>query len=211
MKSLRGQTLAESSDYMQLGVHSVEAFGQSEALTTRLRHIISDYADGPGILMELLQNADDAGATEVAFLLDEESYPTSSILGGRLPFHTYQSHHHARPFSATQQEVKWPDPLPPSGSNRQPASMHLALEHCLICTRCNTEMSVDPLHVLYAHSCPACSAFHGALAGACAALLQQRGLHACRLPVDLQDRAGLQAGAACCHWGALLHHLWAVC
>ena len=84
VRSLRGQTLAESSDYMQLGVHSVEAFGQSEALTTRLRHIISDYADGPGILMELLQNADDAGATEVAFLLDEESYPTSSILGGSM-------------------------------------------------------------------------------------------------------------------------------
>lgn len=82
VRSLRGQTLAASSDYMQLGVHSVEAFGQSEALTTRLRHIISDYSDGPGILMELLQNADDAGATEVAFLLDEESYPTSSILGG---------------------------------------------------------------------------------------------------------------------------------
>ena len=66
---------------MQLGVHSVEAFGQSEALTTRLKHIISDYAAGPGILMELLQNADDAGASEVAFLLDEESYGTSSILG----------------------------------------------------------------------------------------------------------------------------------
>ena len=81
VKSLRGQTLAESSDYMQLGVHAAEAFGQSEALTTRLRHIISDYADGPGILMELVQNADDAGATEVAFLLDEESYGASSILG----------------------------------------------------------------------------------------------------------------------------------
>ena len=89
VRSLRGQTLAASSDYMQLGVHSVEAFGQSEALTTRLRHIISDYADGPGILMELLQNADDAGATEVAFLLDEESYPTSSILGGPSSVRSY--------------------------------------------------------------------------------------------------------------------------
>ena len=85
MRSLRGQTLAESSDYMQLGVHSVEAFGQSEALTTRLKHIIGDYAAGPGILMELLQNADDAGASEVAFLLDEESYGTSSILGEEQP------------------------------------------------------------------------------------------------------------------------------
>ena len=70
---------------MQLGVHAAEAFGQSEALTTRLRHIISDYADGPGILMELLQNADDAGATQVAFLLDKESYGASSILGELLP------------------------------------------------------------------------------------------------------------------------------
>ena len=85
VRSLRGQTLAESSDYMQLGVHSVEAFGQSEALTTRLKHIISDYAAGPGILMELLQNADDAGASKVAFMLDEESYGTSSILGEGRP------------------------------------------------------------------------------------------------------------------------------
>lgn len=36
---------------------AMEAFGQSEALTTRLRHIITNYADGPGILMELIQNA----------------------------------------------------------------------------------------------------------------------------------------------------------
>lgn len=89
VRSLRGQTLAESSDYMQLGVHAAEAFGQSEALTTRLRHIINDYADGPGILMELLQNADDAGATQVSFLLDEDSYGASSILGELLPSLTF--------------------------------------------------------------------------------------------------------------------------
>ena len=106
VRSLRGQTLAESSDYMQLGVHSVEAFGQSEALTTRLRHIISDYADGPGILMELLQNADDAGATEVAFLLDEESYSTSSILGGTLPPYIHHSHHYTLHPSATPCSIK---------------------------------------------------------------------------------------------------------
>jgi hypothetical protein len=60
----------------------MEAFGQSEALTTRLRHIIQAYADGPGILMELIQNADDAGAGTVAFLLDYTAYPTNSLLGG---------------------------------------------------------------------------------------------------------------------------------
>ncbi len=59
----------------------MEAFGQAEALTTRLRHIIQAYADGPGILMELVQNADDAGATTVAFMLDQTNYPTNSLLG----------------------------------------------------------------------------------------------------------------------------------
>ena len=36
---------------------SREAFGQSAPLTTRLKHIIDAYADGPGILLELVQNA----------------------------------------------------------------------------------------------------------------------------------------------------------
>eukprot|EP00951_Prasinocladus_malaysianus_P026529 scaffold235744_cov37-Prasinocladus_malaysianus.AAC.1 len=53
--SLRRMLLAQSADSMDLAMHSMEAFGQSEALTTRLRHIIEAYADGPGILMELLQ------------------------------------------------------------------------------------------------------------------------------------------------------------
>ena len=39
------------------------------------------YADGPGVLLELVQNADDAGATEVAFMLDGRSYPADSVLG----------------------------------------------------------------------------------------------------------------------------------
>jgi sacsin len=73
--------LAASSDAMQLGLDSAEAFGQSEALTTRLKHIIDVYADGPGVLMELIQNADDAGATQVSFLLDRQTYPANSVLG----------------------------------------------------------------------------------------------------------------------------------
>ena len=38
------------------------------------------YADGVGILHELIQNADDAGATKVALLLDEGSHGDASLL-----------------------------------------------------------------------------------------------------------------------------------
>ena len=86
VRSMRRILLAESAAAVELGLAgaSAEAFGQSEALTTRLRHIIDSYADGPGILMELVQNADDAGAGHVAFLLDEGHYGTQSLLGGRM-------------------------------------------------------------------------------------------------------------------------------
>jgi sacsin len=39
--------------------------GQSQCLTTALKNICRDYPAGGGVLRELLQNADDAGATEV--------------------------------------------------------------------------------------------------------------------------------------------------
>lgn len=37
-----------------------------------------------GIMLELLQNADDAGATEVAMMLDATSYSTDSTLGASM-------------------------------------------------------------------------------------------------------------------------------
>ncbi|XP_008803352.1 sacsin [Phoenix dactylifera] len=81
VRSLRGLLLAESSDSVNLSLSGVaEAFGQHEALTTRLKHIVEMYADGPGILFELVQNAEDAQASEVVFLLDKTQYGTSSIL-----------------------------------------------------------------------------------------------------------------------------------
>ena len=48
-----------------------ESYGQSEPLTTRLKNLIKDYSDGLSVLKEFVQNADDAGATEVHFLIDE--------------------------------------------------------------------------------------------------------------------------------------------
>ena len=50
-----------------------EEFGQEEKLTTRLNRLLEDYTDGFAVLKELIQNADDAGATEVRFLYDERT------------------------------------------------------------------------------------------------------------------------------------------
>lgn len=81
VRSLRRTLLAESADSMNLSLSgAAEAFGQHEALTTRLKHILEMYADGPGILFELVQNAEDARASEVIFLLDKTQYGTSSLL-----------------------------------------------------------------------------------------------------------------------------------
>ena len=50
-----------------------EEFGQEEKLTTRLNRLLEEYTDGFSVLKELIQNADDAGATEVKFLYDERT------------------------------------------------------------------------------------------------------------------------------------------
>ncbi|MCJ1388929.1 hypothetical protein MMC18_001780 [Xylographa bjoerkii] len=53
---------------------------QHQALTVTLKNICRDYPAGGGILRELLQNADDAGASEMAFFLDTRSHPASNLL-----------------------------------------------------------------------------------------------------------------------------------
>ena len=72
--------MSRAGEGLGLGLEDVEAFGQHESLTSRLRNILELYADGVGILHELIQNADDAGATRVAFLLDETSHGDASLL-----------------------------------------------------------------------------------------------------------------------------------
>lgn len=52
---------------------AVTCFGQSEPLTDRLRKLLEDYSDGMAIPKEIIQNADDAGASEVRFLYDERT------------------------------------------------------------------------------------------------------------------------------------------
>jgi sacsin len=82
---LRLALLAEASEDIDVQLHgSAEAFGQHEALTTRLKHILDAYADGPGVISELVQNADDAGATEVRLLLDQTGGGDKSLLGPKM-------------------------------------------------------------------------------------------------------------------------------
>ena len=58
--------------------------GQHEPVTRRIRRIVEDYATTGDIFKELLQNADDAKATEVKFLIDWREHPASSLLDDEL-------------------------------------------------------------------------------------------------------------------------------
>ncbi len=55
------------------------AFGQKEELTTRLKNIVSSHSPNHEILKELVQNADDSGATEIQFILDKRNHPKDHI------------------------------------------------------------------------------------------------------------------------------------
>ncbi|KAM4703080.1 sacsin-like [Rhinophrynus dorsalis] len=56
-------------------------FGAKEELTTRLKNIIKEYSSKTDILKELVQNADDSGATEVHFVLDCRTHTTVKTFG----------------------------------------------------------------------------------------------------------------------------------
>ncbi|KAH3756399.1 Sacsin protein [Pelomyxa schiedti] len=51
-----------------------ERFAQSSSVIDALRTIVNNYSGDVSILLELLQNADDAGATVVRFMLDPRTY-----------------------------------------------------------------------------------------------------------------------------------------
>ena len=58
----------------------IEQTGPHEPVTIRLKNILNEYKEGVGVFKELVQNADDAGATEVQFALDWRSHPTEMLL-----------------------------------------------------------------------------------------------------------------------------------
>lgn len=55
-------------------------FYQEEPLVIRLRRLVENYPCDIGIFKEMIQNADDAGATEIHFLLDKAIHPSRQIL-----------------------------------------------------------------------------------------------------------------------------------
>ena len=57
-----------------------EDFGQSVDLTRRIREILANYPEGTTLLKELIQNADDAGATQISFCLDRRRHGKDSLL-----------------------------------------------------------------------------------------------------------------------------------
>ncbi|KAM4702085.1 LOW QUALITY PROTEIN: sacsin [Discoglossus pictus] len=54
-------------------------FGQKEKLTSRIKSILNAYPSEKEMLKELLQNADDAKATEICFVFDPRNHPTDRI------------------------------------------------------------------------------------------------------------------------------------
>ena len=77
--------LTPLSHYLDIAEDAFEDVGQSEPLTVRLKNILKDYKDGLTIVKELLQNADDAGATEVNICYDARNHrvnPDSLLFPG---------------------------------------------------------------------------------------------------------------------------------
>ena len=61
-----------------------EEFGQSEKLETRIKGILESYPCDETILIELVQNADDAGATEIHFIVDTRTHNKDRLFGGNM-------------------------------------------------------------------------------------------------------------------------------
>ncbi|KAK1156040.1 sacsin-like [Acipenser oxyrinchus oxyrinchus] len=59
----------------------MKPFGAHEELTARLSNIIKAYPSKKDILKELIQNADDAKATEIHFIWDQRHHPTKKTFG----------------------------------------------------------------------------------------------------------------------------------
>ena len=86
-KALGAQPLSE---FLDISEDTFEDAGQHEPLTVRLKNILRDYKDGLTIVKELIQNADDAEATEVNICYDarqHEQNPKKLFFSGMAEAH----------------------------------------------------------------------------------------------------------------------------
>ncbi|KAH3818359.1 hypothetical protein DPMN_119967 [Dreissena polymorpha] len=63
-----------------IDIEGMEDFYQQEPLITRIQRLLIGYPPGVELLKEILQNADDAGGTEVCFVLDYEFHSEANLL-----------------------------------------------------------------------------------------------------------------------------------
>ena len=56
-----------------------ECTGPHESITHRIKELVEDYGDSIDVFKELIQNADDAGATEVKFLIDWRTHNAEKL------------------------------------------------------------------------------------------------------------------------------------
>ena len=75
-----GFSLTPLSQKLNITEDIFDDAGQHEPLTTRLSNILREYKDGLTIIKEMIQNADDAEATEVNILYDNRTHPTEKLL-----------------------------------------------------------------------------------------------------------------------------------
>jgi sacsin len=90
IKSLRSFLIESTSQSLGLKIENAEAFGQTESLTRRLRNILALYPEGPGVLYEMIQNAD------VRFALHTPHYtllPSLTTYTRTIPHTTHHTHH----------------------------------------------------------------------------------------------------------------------
>ena len=66
--------LTPLSEELDIAADTFEDTGQYEPLTTRLKNILRDYKDGLTIIKELIQNADDAEATDINICFDARTH-----------------------------------------------------------------------------------------------------------------------------------------
>eukprot|EP00928_Gymnodinium_smaydae_P095838 TRINITY_DN8323_c0_g2_i1.p1 TRINITY_DN8323_c0_g2~~TRINITY_DN8323_c0_g2_i1.p1 ORF type:complete len:4833 (+),score=938.40 TRINITY_DN8323_c0_g2_i1:126-14624(+) len=61
-----------------------DPFGQEADLVSQVKQLLQEYGESADLVKEFVQNSDDAGATSLTFIVDEESFGTETIIDPRV-------------------------------------------------------------------------------------------------------------------------------